>query len=57
MVTRERGHAARPAPQAGERRAPDWKIPRGSNMGEVARDATGQVMNKYSEALKKLRNH
>jgi len=26
-------------------------------MGEVARDATGQVMNKYSEALKKLRNH
>lgn len=35
----------------------EWKIPRGSDLREVARDATGQAIENYSEALKKLKKH
>lgn len=34
-----------------------WKVPQGGTIREVTRDATGQVIERYSEALKKLKKH
>ena len=35
----------------------EWKIPRGSDLREIARDATEQAIENYSEALEKLKRH
>lgn len=38
-------------------RAPEWKTPRGRDIGEVTRDAAAQVIDNYRDALEKLRKH
>jgi len=38
-------------------RGPEWKTPRGADIRAITRDASGQVIHRYSEALKKLREH
>ena len=40
----------------GTERYPEWRTPRGDDVREVARDATGQVLERYSEALRKLKS-
>lgn len=62
MVMKERrGGAdvfvARDAKHKNGDRKIEWKIPRGNDLREVARDATDQAIENYSEALKKLKKH
>jgi hypothetical protein len=35
----------------------EWKTPRGRDIGEITRDATGQAIHNYREALEKLKKH
>lgn len=62
MVVKERRGAthvfvARDAKRKNGDRNIEWKIPRGGDLREITRDATDQVINNYSEALKKLKKH
>jgi hypothetical protein len=62
MVVKERRgrthvFVARDTKQKNGERPIEWKIPRGGDLREVARDATEQAIVNYSEALKKLKKH
>ena len=54
---KEREIAARRDGGAAKQRRSEWKVPRGGDMREITRDATGQVIDKYGEALRKLKDH
>jgi hypothetical protein len=56
MVTRDRT-ADRGRVKTDTGRGPEWKTPRGGDIRTITRDASGQVIDRYSEALKKLREH
>lgn len=58
MVLRERAlESPRTQARKNKDRQTEWKTPRGRDIREVSRDATGQVIDRYSEALKKLKDH
>lgn len=39
------------------RAAAGWKIPRGRSLDTVTKKATGQVISRYGETLRKLKSH